>query len=192
MSFTYATYAHHTENLVHRTVHAQCAITLTIIVASHARLPCRPPPPTRPPTPLPGPGPGCLPACCAQPVVLAVNKCENVQKSDLMASEFWELGLEPLTLSALSGTGTGEVLDALLATLPPPRVVEDEDASARPLAIAIVGRPNVGEPRGGGGGGGPGGRGGGGGGGGGDVGRHGKCAPGGRGVDGGRGGGRGG
>lgn len=81
----------------------------------------------------------------SKPVVLAVNKCENAQKADLMASEFWELGLEPLALSALSGTGTGEVLDALLATLPPPRSVEDEDASARPLAIAIVGRPNVGK-----------------------------------------------
>lgn len=80
-----------------------------------------------------------------KPIVLAVNKCEAAQKADLYASEFWEMGLTPHTVSAMSGTGTGEMLDALMDVLPPPRSLEQEDATSRPLAIAIVGRPNVGE-----------------------------------------------
>lgn len=78
-------------------------------------------------------------------VVLAVNKCESSAKADLMASEFWELGLEPLAVSAISGTGTGEMLDALVATLPPPLSEEEEEDGEEPLSIAIVGRPNVGK-----------------------------------------------
>ena len=78
-------------------------------------------------------------------VVLAVNKCENANKADLMASEFWELGIEPLPVSAISGTGTGDMLDALMRTLPPPRSLEQVEGDSAPLAIAIVGRPNVGE-----------------------------------------------
>ena len=72
-------------------------------------------------------------------------RCENANKADLMASEFWELGLEPMPVSAISGTGTGEMLDALVKTLPPPRSMEEVDSSDNPLTIAIVGRPNVGE-----------------------------------------------
>lgn len=66
------------------------------------------------------------------------------------AAEFWELGLEPFPVSAISGTGTGEMLEALVRSLPPPRDMAAVDASsAKPLAIAIVGRPNVGERGGG-------------------------------------------
>mmetsp|Transcript_35551 Transcript_35551/g.100626 ORF Transcript_35551/g.100626 Transcript_35551/m.100626 type:complete len:628 (-) Transcript_35551:196-2079(-) len=80
-----------------------------------------------------------------KPVVLAVNKCENTQKADLQASEFWELGLQPYPLSAISGTGTGEMMDALSVTLPPPKTREEVDVEDEPLAIAIIGRPNVGK-----------------------------------------------
>lgn len=55
------------------------------------------------------------------------------------------MGLEPFPISAISGTGTGELLDQLAATLPPPAGMEAEDDKDKPLAIAIVGRPNVGE-----------------------------------------------
>ncbi len=61
------------------------------------------------------------------------------------ASEFWELGIEPMPVSAISGTGTGEMLDALVKSLPPPRSLEQVEGGKEPLAIAIVGRPNVGE-----------------------------------------------
>lgn len=79
-------------------------------------------------------------------VLLAVNKCESSQRSAIMASEFWELGLEPLPVSAISGSGTGELLDALTASLPLPALpAEREDPDSKPLAVAIIGRPNVGK-----------------------------------------------
>jgi GTP-binding protein len=48
-----------------------------------------------------------------KPVLLAVNKCDNQAKADLMAAEFWELGLTPHSLSAINGSGTGELLDEM-------------------------------------------------------------------------------
>lgn len=81
----------------------------------------------------------------SKPIILGINKCENSQKADLYVADFWELGLTPLPVSAMSGTGTGELLDALMETLPAPKSLEQEDAAVKPLAIAIVGRPNVGK-----------------------------------------------
>jgi hypothetical protein len=69
----------------------------------------------------------------------ALNRPENPQ-----AAEFWELGLQPHAVSAISGTGTGEMMDALVGTLPPPAAGPAEDDEDAPLAVAIVGRPNVG------------------------------------------------
>ncbi|KAF6250889.1 P-loop containing nucleoside triphosphate hydrolase protein [Scenedesmus sp. NREL 46B-D3] len=80
-----------------------------------------------------------------KPVVLAVNKCESTTQGPTQAAEFWELGLEPFPVSAISGTGTGEMLDKLVGTLPPPKDMESIDEKDKPLAIAIVGRPNVGK-----------------------------------------------
>ncbi len=77
----------------------------------------------------------------AKKVVLAANKAENVERRQA-AVEFWELGLgEPLPISALHGTGTGDLLDAIVEHLPPRPPVEPDDS----LKIAIVGRPNVGK-----------------------------------------------
>ncbi|KAK9916427.1 hypothetical protein WJX75_002446 [Coccomyxa subellipsoidea] len=76
---------------------------------------------------------------------LAINKCENPQKADMQVSEFWELGLEPIAVSAISGTGTGELMEQLMASLPPPKSSESVAAPDAPLAVAIVGRPNVGK-----------------------------------------------
>ncbi|KAG1670817.1 hypothetical protein FOA52_003408 [Chlamydomonas sp. UWO 241] len=78
-------------------------------------------------------------------LLCAVNKCDTPARADLMASEFWELGLEPLPVSAISGSGTGEMLDALAAALPPPRSLDTEVEVDKPLRVAIVGRPNVGK-----------------------------------------------
>ncbi len=81
-----------------------------------------------------------------KPITLAVNKCENVRKADEQIAEFWETGLEPLAVSAISGTGTGEVLDAIVSNLPPPpsadSAVVNEETS---ISLAIIGRPNVGK-----------------------------------------------
>lgn len=63
----------------------------------------------------PGPAPAAAPKhmlffalpCLSRPpaVVLAVNKCENAAKADLQAAEFWGTGLEPVPVSAISGSG---------------------------------------------------------------------------------------
>ena len=75
------------------------------------------------------------------PVLLVVNKCENETRR-IAALQFYELGLgEPYAISALHGIGTGDMLDALVATFRE-RGEEAEDDSVK---IAIVGKPNVGK-----------------------------------------------
>ncbi|CAJ2678948.1 unnamed protein product [Trifolium pratense] len=44
-------------------------------------------------------------------IILAVNKCESPRKRIMQVSEFWSLGFEPIPISAISGSGTGELLD---------------------------------------------------------------------------------
>jgi GTP-binding protein len=77
------------------------------------------------------------------PVLLVVNKCDNAARR-AQAVEFHELGMgEPIPISALHGSGTGDLLDRLLEILPQP---ETEQPEPEPAArIAIVGRPNVGK-----------------------------------------------
>ena len=78
-------------------------------------------------------------------VTLAVNKCENVGKADEQAAVFWELGIEPIAVSAISGSGTGELLDAAVQGLPPPLGYGDMEEAKVPISMAIIGRPNVGK-----------------------------------------------
>ncbi|PRW61158.1 GTPase Der [Chlorella sorokiniana] len=83
-----------------------------------------------------------------KPVVLAVNKCENAAKADLQAAEFWGSGLEPIPVSAISGSGTGELMEKLTALLPrPPSLADAAEVlgDGESLSVAIVGRPNVGK-----------------------------------------------
>ncbi len=76
-----------------------------------------------------------------RPVVLAVNKADNESRRQA-ALEFYELNLgEPYTISALHGTGTGDLLDAIVALIPQAREEEPSDV----VKIGIVGRPNVGK-----------------------------------------------
>jgi GTP-binding protein len=76
-----------------------------------------------------------------RPVILAANKADNEARRQA-ALEFYELGLgEAYPISALHGTGTGDLLDAVVAVIP--AVEEGEDDHA--VHIAIVGRPNVGK-----------------------------------------------
>jgi GTP-binding protein len=76
-----------------------------------------------------------------KPVILAVNKADNESRRQ-EAVEFYQLGLaEPYPISALHGTGTGDLLDALLKTFSPQRPEEESEG----VRIAIVGRPNVGK-----------------------------------------------
>ncbi|MBI4670971.1 MAG: ribosome biogenesis GTPase Der [Chloroflexi bacterium] len=76
-----------------------------------------------------------------KPVYLAVNKADN-EKRAAEAVDFYQLGLgEPHAISALHGTGTGDLLEEIISNFPP---VVAETESEIPQ-IAIVGRPNVGK-----------------------------------------------
>ncbi|MBE0680310.1 MAG: ribosome biogenesis GTPase Der [Anaerolineales bacterium] len=75
------------------------------------------------------------------PIFLVVNKCENRDRRE-QAAEFYELGLgEPFAISAIHGTSTGDLLDALVASFPE-QIEEEADDS---IKIALVGKPNAGK-----------------------------------------------
>lgn len=78
-----------------------------------------------------------------KPVFIAANKTDTPDKT-ILASEFYALGLdaEVYPVSAENGSGTGELLDALVAIFPSEG---EEDPDAGIPRIAILGRPNVGK-----------------------------------------------
>jgi GTP-binding protein len=79
-----------------------------------------------------------------KPVVLAANKADNAARR-LDAVEFYALGLdEPIVISSIQGTGTGDLLDRIVEELPPVSELTEEDEEDV-TRIAIVGRPNVGK-----------------------------------------------
>ncbi len=76
------------------------------------------------------------------PVLLVVNKADSPE-TRLNALDFYSLGLgEPYAISAIHGTGTGDLLDAVVAHFPEPAAEEEEDQS---IKVAIVGKPNAGK-----------------------------------------------
>ncbi|BFP41750.1 ribosome biogenesis GTPase Der [Flavobacteriaceae bacterium GF1] len=75
-----------------------------------------------------------------KPTFLAVNKVDNAQRA-ADAVEFYALGLgEYYALSSINGSGTGELLDALVKVLP-----EKAEEEAELPRFAVVGRPNAGK-----------------------------------------------
>jgi len=75
-----------------------------------------------------------------KPVFLAVNKVDNAKRAE-DAVEFYALGLgDYYNLSSINGSGTGELLDALVEVLPESEEIEDELPR-----FAVVGRPNAGK-----------------------------------------------
>jgi GTP-binding protein len=80
----------------------------------------------------------------SKPVFLAVNKVDNHTRL-LEATEFYGLGFEDIFfISAMTGTGTGEVLDAVTALISDEKSEETSEIAALPK-IAIMGQPNVGK-----------------------------------------------
>ena len=78
-----------------------------------------------------------------KPVILAVNKVDSGEKM-YDAYQFYSMGLEELySISAANGSGTGDLLDAIVRVLPEDTVTEDPYAGLP--RIAIVGKPNVGK-----------------------------------------------
>jgi GTP-binding protein len=80
----------------------------------------------------------------SKPVFLVVNKVDNNERM-LAASEFYSLGFDKIFfISSMSGSGTGELLDAITELIP----AEDADAAAFADSLpkfAIIGQPNVGK-----------------------------------------------
>ncbi|RPI87857.1 MAG: ribosome biogenesis GTPase Der [Chloroflexi bacterium] len=75
------------------------------------------------------------------PVFLVVNKSDNPARRQA-AYEFYELGLgDPYPISSMHGTGTGDLLDDLVATFKERSQAEEDET----VNIAIVGKPNVGK-----------------------------------------------
>ncbi len=79
-----------------------------------------------------------------KPLVLCVNRIDRVGNLPPEYYEFYELGFprDPVALSALHGTGTGDMLDQILESLPPYTEEEEEDDAIR---VAVIGKPNAGK-----------------------------------------------
>ncbi|MFB0959352.1 MAG: ribosome biogenesis GTPase Der [Clostridiaceae bacterium] len=77
-----------------------------------------------------------------KPVVLAVNKIDNLHES-ANAYEFYNLGMgEPFAISSSQGLNLGDMLDEVVAHFPAAEAAEEEDETIR---VAFVGKPNVGK-----------------------------------------------
>lgn len=80
----------------------------------------------------------------SKPVFLAVNKVDNNTRL-LEATEFYGLGFEDIFfISAMTGSGTGDLLDAVSALITDDKAEEATEMPALPK-IAIIGQPNVGK-----------------------------------------------
>ena len=76
-----------------------------------------------------------------RPVLLAVNKLDDLERATAQY-DFYALGFgDPLGVSAAAGKGSGDLLDAVVAALPP----RDEDEDAAAIQVAVIGRPNAGK-----------------------------------------------
>ncbi len=76
-----------------------------------------------------------------KPVIIVANKADNEERR-MNAAEFYELGFEEIyPVSAISGTGSGDLLDRVVELLPESEEEEDE----RIPKVAFIGRPNVGK-----------------------------------------------
>lgn len=78
-----------------------------------------------------------------KPVVLVVNKVDNIEAMMPDVYEFYNLGIgDPIPVSAANRTGIGDMLDQVMEHFSPEQLEEEEDERPR---IAIVGKPNVGK-----------------------------------------------
>ena len=79
-----------------------------------------------------------------KPVIPVVNKSDRIGDVDPTFYEFYELGFEtdPIAISSLHGSGSGDVLDAVLDALPE---FENEEEDEDTVAVAVIGKPNAGK-----------------------------------------------
>ena len=79
-----------------------------------------------------------------KPVVPVINKADRIGDVDPQYYEFYELGfdIDPIAISSLHGSGSGDVLDAVLEALPE---FEDEEEDNDTISVAVIGKPNAGK-----------------------------------------------
>lgn len=79
-----------------------------------------------------------------KPVVICVNKADKIGEVDPAFYEFYELGFEidPIPVSSIHGTGSGDLLETVLTTIPEKE--DDEDEGDR-INVAVIGKPNAGK-----------------------------------------------
>ena len=79
-----------------------------------------------------------------KPIIPCINKCDSVGSLPFEFYEFYELGFEaePIAVSSVHGSGTGDLLDAVLEALPPVTEEDDDDDS---IKVAVIGKPNAGK-----------------------------------------------
>ena len=80
-----------------------------------------------------------------KPVVLAVNKVDKIGALPYEFYEFYELGFlsDPIAVSSVHGTGSGDILDKVLEYLPNSEIEEDEEDDS--ISVAVIGKPNAGK-----------------------------------------------
>ena len=79
-----------------------------------------------------------------KPIIPCINKCDSVGNVPYEFYEFYELGFdcEPIALSSVHGSGTGDILDEVLKALPETDEEDEEDDS---IKVAVIGKPNAGK-----------------------------------------------
>lgn len=79
-----------------------------------------------------------------KPVVLCVNKADKTGAVEPAFYEFYELGFDsdPIAVSSLHGTGSGDLLDAVFAKLPEK---EDDEQDDDVINVCVIGKPNAGK-----------------------------------------------
>lgn len=79
-----------------------------------------------------------------KPIVLCVNKMDAPGGIPMEYYEFYELGFnhDPIILSSIHGTGTGDLLDEVVKNLP---VTQEEEEYEDAIKVAVIGKPNAGK-----------------------------------------------
>ena len=79
-----------------------------------------------------------------KPVIVAVNKIDTVGALPMEYYEFYELGFDedPIPLSSVHGTGTGDILDKIIELAPQDDTPVEEDDTVK---VAVIGKPNAGK-----------------------------------------------
>ncbi len=79
-----------------------------------------------------------------KPIVPCINKCDSIGALPFEFYEFYELGFEcePIAVSSVHGSGSGDLLDACIAAIPDFEIDNEEDDS---IKVAVIGKPNAGK-----------------------------------------------